>query len=97
MHHARYIFLKSRPEAGETIVAYATRSREKAHQCDFGSSNDDRILEHLIQTIENQYLIQKCIYEGWTLDQFLTQAKQIEDISVQVDDMKTDQWSKKNI
>ena len=94
-HHARYIFLKSRPKAGETIVAYATRLREKAHGCDFGSSNDDRILEHLIQTIQNQYLIQKCIYEGWTLDQFLTQAKQIEDISMQVDDMKTDQWSKK--
>ena len=94
-HHARYIFLKSRPEAGETIVAYATRLREKAQGCDFGSSNDDRILEHLIQTIEEQYLIQKCIYEGWTLDQFLTQAKQIEDISVQVDDMKTDQLSKK--
>ena len=94
-HNARYIFLKSRPKAGETIIAYATRLREKAHGCDFGSSNDDRILEHLIQTIENQYLIQKCIYEGWTLDQFLTQAKQIEDISMQVDDMKTDQWSKK--
>ena len=94
-HHARYIFLKSRPEVGETIIAYATRLREKAHRCDFGSSNDDRILEHLIQIIENQYLIQKCISKGWTLDQFLTQAKQIEDISVQVDDMTTDQWSKK--
>ena len=32
---------------------------------------------------------------GWTLDQFLTQAKQIEDLTVQVDDMKTDQWGKK--
>ena len=57
MHHARYIFLKSRPEARLTIVAYATRLREKAHRCDFGSSYDDRILEHLIQTIENQMYI----------------------------------------
>ena len=47
-HHARYIFLKSRPEAGETIVAYATRLREKAQGCDFGSSNDDRILANVI-------------------------------------------------
>ena len=69
--------MKSRLEAGETIVAYATRLSEKAHGCDFGSSNDGRILENLIQTIKNQYLIQKCIYGGWTLDQVLTQATQI--------------------
>ena len=89
------MFLNSRYEERETIVAYTTRLRDKGHWCDFCSSNDDIILEHLIQIIDNQYLIQKCIYKGWTLDQFLTQAKQIEDISVQVNDMKTDQWSKK--
>ena len=47
-HYGRYMFLKSTPEAGETIVANATRLREKAHGCDFCSSNDDRILEHPI-------------------------------------------------
>ena len=73
------------------IEVYAVILREKAHGCDFGSINDDRVLEHLIQTIENQYLIQKCIYEGWTIDQVLTQAKQNEDISTQVDDMKMEQ------
>ena len=57
------MFLKSKPEAGETIVAYATRLVEKVHGCDICSSNGDRILEFLIQTIKNQYLIQKCIYE----------------------------------
>ena len=92
--YGRYMFLKSTPEAGKTIVAYTTRLVEKVHGCDIGTSNGDRILEFLIQTVENQYLIQKCIYEGWTLDQFLTQAKQIEDLSVQVDDMKTYQWGK---
>ena len=30
-HHARYIFLKTKPELGETIVAYATRRREKSN------------------------------------------------------------------
>ena len=42
----------------------------------FGDTSDDKILEHLIQTIENQHLIQKCtcISKGWTLQQFLTEA-----------------------
>ena len=30
-HYARFIFLKTRPEAGEATVAYATILREKAH------------------------------------------------------------------
>ena len=55
---------------GETTVAYATRLREKAHDCDFGTNCDERILEHLIQTIENQVLIQKCISKSWTLQEF---------------------------
>ena len=85
-HYARYIFLKTRPEAGEATVAYATRLREKAHECEFGDTNDERILEHLIQTIENQQIIQKCISKtlSWTLQQILTEAGQIEDISSQV-------------
>ena len=89
-HYARFIFLKTRPEAGEATVAYATRLREKAHECEFGDTNDERILEHLIQTIENEQLIQKCISKSWTLQQFLREAGQIEDISIQVHDMKAD-------
>ena len=89
-HYARYIFLKTRPEAGEATVTYATRLREKANECEFGDMQDDRILEHLIQTIENQHLIQKCISKSWTLQQFLTEAGQIEDFSQQVQDMKTE-------
>ena len=89
-HYARFIFLKTRPEAGEATVAYATRLREKAHECEFGDTNDERLLEHLIQTIENEQLIQKCISKSWNLQQFLREAGQIEDISIQVRDMKAD-------
>ena len=87
-HHARYIFLKMKPIAGESTVTYATRLREKAQECEFGGTCDERILEHLIQTIENESLIQKCISKGWNLSQFLTEAGQIEDISLQMRDMK---------
>ena len=58
------MFLKMRPQVKETTVAYATRLREKAHDCDFKSSHDERILEHLIQTIENQTLIFKNAYQN---------------------------------
>ena len=89
-HHARYIFLKSKPVAGEKTVTYATRLREKAQDCEFGTAAqcDERILEHLIQTIENESLIQRCISKGWNLSHFLTEAGQIEDISLQMQDMK---------
>ena len=51
-------------------MSYATRLREKATGGEFGNTSDDRILEHLIQKIENETLIQKCIFKGWTLTQF---------------------------
>ena len=89
-HYARYAMLKTRPEVGEAIVAYTTRLQEKAHDCEFGDTYDEIILEHLIQTIENTHLIQKCISKSWTLQQFLTDAGQIEDVSIQVHDMNTD-------
>ena len=61
---------------------------KKAHECDFGTTCDERILEHIIQTIENENLIQKCIAKGWTLSEFLSEAGQMEDICLQVRDMK---------
>ena len=42
IHYARYIVLKTRPETGEATVAYATRLREKAHECNFGDTYDER-------------------------------------------------------
>ena len=69
-------------------MAYATRLREKSKDCEFGVNCDERILEHLIQTIENSNLIQRCISKSWTLQEFLKEAGQIEDISLQMRDMK---------
>ena len=95
-HFARYIFLKIRPEIKETKIAYAARLREKAHDgCNFGSMCDERILQHLIQTIEDRALIQKCISKSWTLQEFLTAARQTEDISTQMHGMKPTYWNKK--
>ena len=51
-HYARHMFLKMRPELEETTVAYATRLREKVHDCTFNSNYDERILELLIQTTD---------------------------------------------
>ena len=58
----------------ESTVAYVTRLRGKARECDFGGNFDERILGHLIQTIENGYLIKKCISRAWTLQEFLSEA-----------------------
>ena len=95
-HHARYIFLKSKPAAGETMVTYTTRLREKAQDCEFGTATqcDEHILEHLIQTVENESLIQSCISKGWNLSQFLMEAGQIQDISLQMQDTKLGDWEK---
>ena len=59
--YERYIFLQIRPIPGETTISYAARLGEKAHKCEFGETCNERILEHLIQTIENKQLIKKCI------------------------------------
>ena len=92
-HHARYIFLKLKPNHGEATTAYAARLREKAQNCEFGASLEDRILEHLIQTIENKTLIQKAINKKWSLTDFITEAGQMEDINLQMKEMKTQEKS----
>ena len=73
-HHARYLFLKMRPHVGETISVYAARLREKAKGCEFGDTLDERILEHVIQTIDNKKLIERAISKTWDLTRFLTEA-----------------------
>ena len=83
------------PEIKETTIAYAARLREMAHDgCNFGSMCDERILEHLIQTIEDSALIQKCISKSGTLQGFLIAARQTADISTQMHDMKPIYWNK---
>ena len=76
---------------GETISAYAARLREKAKECEFGDTLDERILEHIIQTIDNKKLIERAISKTWDLTRFLTEASQTEDIARQIQDMGTEQ------
>ena len=89
-HHARYTFNKQKQIAGESVVTYAARLREKSKDCEFGEQTDDRILEHLIQTIKDSELVKRSIQKKWNLDQFLEEASQREDINQQVKDMKED-------
>ena len=96
-HHARYLFLKMRPHVGEITSAYAARLREKAKECEFGTTFDERILEHIIQTIDNKKLIEKAISKTWGLTRFLTEASQTEDIARQMRDMGSGQSNAEDI
>ena len=58
-------------------TAYAARLREKANE--FEANCDERILELLIQTTQNQSPNQKAINKKWDLTQCLTEAAQTED------------------
>ena len=84
-----------RPGIRKTTIAYTARLTEKAHDsCNIGSMCDERILEHLIQTIEDSALIQKCTSKSWTLQEFLTAGRETEDISNQINNMKPTYWNK---
>ena len=89
-HHARYLFNRMEPSHGESTVTYGTRLREKASDCEF-ENVDDRILEHLIMTVDKRTLIQKAISKKLTLDQFLEEANQREEIDKQLTAMKTEE------
>ena len=89
-HHARFTFNKQKQIAGESVVTYSARLREKSKDCEFGEQTDDRILEHLIQTIKDSELVKRSIQKKWNLDQFLEGASQREDLNQQVKDMKED-------
>ena len=83
-YYARYVFLKMTPKAGESTISFATRLRENAHECEFGDNLEERILEHLILTSDNDHLVQNCIKKCWTLSEFLTEARLYEDVAFQV-------------
>ena len=82
-YYARYLFLKMTPRTGETTISFATRLRENTFECEFGDNLEERILEHLIFTSQNDHLVQKCIKECWTLSEFLTEARLSEDVALQ--------------
>ena len=72
-----------RPEPDESTISYATRFREKAKNCDFHDTYE-RILEHIIQTTENQELVRKVLYKKWTLKQTLEEIQLLKETAVQV-------------
>ena len=92
-YYERYLFNKTRQYNGESILSYVTRLREKANDCDFHDDYEDRILEHLIQTIASKTLIRKCLSKGWTLSQFLEKARDYEDTQLQIRTMKSSSLS----
>ena len=87
-HYARYQFLNMRTMTGETTTEYAARLREKTYKCEFAETLEEKLLDHIIQTTNNQVLIKKCISKDWDLRYFLSEAAQMEDTSMQVRDMK---------
>ena len=88
--HPRYTFNKQKQIEGESVVTYAARLHEKSQDCELGEQTEDRILEHLIQTIKDSELVKRSIQRKWNLDQFLEEASQREDINQQVKDVKED-------
>lgn len=69
-HHARCTFNKQKQIAGESVVTYAARLREKSKDCEFGEQTDDRILEQMIQINKHIELVKRSIQKKWNLDQF---------------------------
>lgn len=61
--------------------------------CEVGITYEERILEHLIQTIDNTKLTEKVISKIWDLTRFLAEASQTEDITTQTQDVVSDQSS----
>ena len=79
--------MKMKPTVGETTIAYTARLWEKSAHCEFGDKEKERMLEHLIQTLNNENLVQKTISKKWSLKQLL--RSQFEVIELQMNDMKT--------
>jgi len=61
--------------------------REKARNCDF-PNEEDRTLEHIIQTTENKSHVKKASNHRWTLTEMLQQVHQIEETTLQVSGMQ---------
>ncbi|KAL9953640.1 hypothetical protein ACROYT_G041090 [Oculina patagonica] len=71
--------------------------REKAKECEFEATFDERILEHIIQTIDNKKMIEKAISKTWDLTRFLTEASQTEDIAREIKDMGSENDNRENV
>ena len=92
-HHARCTFLRMKQERGEQICRYVSRLREKANDCEFGETVEERIMEQCIQSVDNKELIRKAITKVWELDKFIEEAAQIESTNLQMKEMKIEEHS----
>ena len=70
-HHTRYTFNKQKQIAGESVVTYAARLREKSKDCESGEQTDDRILEHLVQTSRTASSLKEAFRRNGTSINFL--------------------------
>lgn len=87
-HYSQYVSQNEASSRGiHKGICYGIKG--KVHDCDFATNNDEQIPERLIQTIENKTLIQKCTSKVWILQEFLTEAGHIKDISLQMTAMAT--------
>ena len=55
-------------EPSETAISYAARMRYQAREYEFRGQEDERIPEHLIQTIRDKELVKRAIKNRWNLD-----------------------------
>ena len=83
--------------AGEITSVYAVRLHEKAKECEFGSTFKERILEHIIRTIDNKKLTEKAISKPGDLTRFLMEASHTEDIIRQMRDIGSGQSNAEDI
>ena len=70
-----------RQRTGERTVAYAIRFKEQAVECEFGDNYEERILEHLIMTVKNEKIIQRCTSKNWDLSELFKKADEEENMS----------------
>ena len=58
---------RKRIEPTKTIVSYAARIKDQTRECEFCNQENDRILEHLIETIRDEGMAKQTIKESWDL------------------------------
>ena len=76
-------------KSGESIARFTARLREKAEHCDFDDI-DDRILEHIVQHINDENLVKKTIQKKWNFEQFIEEAGERENLNTEVSDMRNE-------
>jgi len=92
-YHGRSVFSKMNPKPNEAITMYAARLKDKAAYCKFDSyvgERDERILEHLLNTTDNDEINKRAISKEWTLDKYLTESATREHLNRDIKDMRSE-------